>query len=272
MQEQLRDVLTIEQAAEYLQISQSTLYKEAQKGKIPIGPRTQRAAGEAGIPAIKYFLCEMENQRTDSVPLGRGRSHYSTWDLEKADDTPRYDEPVTAEMNWDRITHYLERVVPVAEECKVQLACHPSDPGIGVGVTYRGVDRVLGMTEGFKKLIDLYPSDYNGLNFCVGCHSECLENPSQEIFDTIRYFGERKKLFNIHYRNIIGSLGKFVEVFPDEGDVDMIDVMRVLKEVDYQYMIMPDHVPGISGPEPGRVGMAYVFGYIHAALQAANAS
>ena len=35
MQEQLRDVLTIEQAAEYLQISQSTLYKEAQKGKIP---------------------------------------------------------------------------------------------------------------------------------------------------------------------------------------------------------------------------------------------
>ena len=35
MKDQTHDVLTIEQAAEYLQISQSTLYKEAQKGKIP---------------------------------------------------------------------------------------------------------------------------------------------------------------------------------------------------------------------------------------------
>ena len=35
MKDQTHDVLTIEQAAQYLQISQSTLYKEAQKGKIP---------------------------------------------------------------------------------------------------------------------------------------------------------------------------------------------------------------------------------------------
>ena len=35
MNEQTRDVLTIQQAADYLQISQSTLYKVAQQGKIP---------------------------------------------------------------------------------------------------------------------------------------------------------------------------------------------------------------------------------------------
>ena len=87
-----------------------------------------RQASEAGIPAVKYFLCEMENQRTESVPLGRGNSRYSTWDLEKADDSPRYDEPLSAEQNWERITYYLERVVPVAEKCKVRMACHPCDP------------------------------------------------------------------------------------------------------------------------------------------------
>ena len=69
---------------------------------------------------------------------------------------------------------------------------------------------------------------YNGLNFCVGCHSECLENPSKDIFDTIRYFGERKRIFNIHYRNIKGGLNNFVEVFPDEGDVDMIEVAQTI--------------------------------------------
>ena len=244
---------------------------------------TVRMAAAAGLRGLNYNITILGHLRTESE-TGRGGARLSTFNYDEllSQGSPRqkgasgFDEfedgPADADEMWERIEYWLKRVVPVAEEYKVQLACHPSDPGIGVGVTYRGVDRVLGMSEGFKKLIDLYPSDYNGLNFCVGCHSECLESPSQDIFDTIRYFGERKKLFNIHYRNIKGSLGKFVEVFPDEGDVDMIDVMRVLKEVDYQYMIMPDHVPGISGPEPGRVGMAYVFGYIHAALQAANAN
>ncbi|MDE2847408.1 MAG: mannonate dehydratase, partial [Gemmatimonadota bacterium] len=78
--------------------------------------------------------------------------------------------------------------------------------------------------------------------------------------------------FNVHFRNIKGRLNKFVEVFPDEGDVDMLKAMRTYKEVGYEYMIMPDHVPGISGPEAGQVGFAYAYGYIHAAIQAANAS
>ena len=150
------------------------------------------------------------------------------------------------------------------------MACHPSDPGIGVGKTYRGVARPLGMVEGFKKLIDLYDSPYNGLNFCQGCMSEALENPAEEIFDVIRYFGERKKIFNVHFRNIKGGLGKFVEVFPDEGDINMIRALKVYKDVGYEYMIMPDHVPGISGADPAQVGFAFTYGYIHALLQAIN--
>ena len=82
-----------------------------------------RAAGEAGIPAIKYFLCEMENQRVPSDPPGRGGVRYSTWDLAKADaDKPRWAGPVPAAQNWERVTHFLERVIPVAEESKVRMA------------------------------------------------------------------------------------------------------------------------------------------------------
>ncbi|MEE2657249.1 MAG: mannonate dehydratase [Candidatus Latescibacterota bacterium] len=238
-----------------------------------------RMAGEAGLRGLNYNITILGHLRTESK-TGRGGARLSTFNHEEllakgshqgeSPDSAFEDGSADADEMWDRIEYFLKRVVPVAEEYKVQLACHPSDPGIGVGVTYRGVDRVLGMGEGFKKLIDLYDSPYNGLNFCVGCHSECLEKPAENIFDVIRFFGERKKIFNVHYRNIQGYLGNFVEVFPDEGDVDMIEVMRVLKEVEYPYMIMPDHVPGISGPEASRVGFAYVFGYIHAALQAVN--
>lgn len=234
-----------------------------------------RAAGRAGLRGFNYNITPLGHLRTTSTS-GRGGAHLSTFDYDEllargGADTIFADGPADAGEMWERIDHWLQRVIPVAEEYKVQLACHPSDPGIGLGVTYRGIDRVLGMSEGFKKLIDLYDSPSNGLNFCVGCHSECLQNPARDIFDTIRYFGQRQRIFNIHYRNIKGGLRQFAEVFPDEGDVDMIQVLRVLKEVGYPYMVMPDHVPGISGPEADRVGFAYCFGYIHAALQAVGA-
>ena len=50
----------------------------------------------------------------------------------------------------------------------------------------------------------------------------------------------------------------------------MLKVLRTLQEVGYPYMIMPDHVPQISGPEPRKVAFAYTFGYINAMLQAVD--
>ena len=230
---------------------------------------TVRMAGEAGIRGLNYNITILGHLRTPSK-TGRGGATVSTFELDKLDrSVPEFEDgPADEDEMWQRIDHWLHEIMPVAEEYKVQMACHPSDPGIGIGNTYRGVARPLGMVDGFKKLIELYDSPYNGLNFCQGCMSESLENPAEEIFDVIRYFGERKKIFNVHFRNIKGRLGNFVEVFPDEGDINMIRALKVYKDVGYEYMIMPDHVPGIAGPEPGKVGFAYTFGYIHAALQA----
>ena len=232
---------------------------------------TVRMAGEAGIRGLNYNITILGHLRTPSK-TGRGGAIVSTFELDKLDQSVAEfeDGPADEDEMWERINHWLQEIIPVAEEYKVQMACHPSDPGIGVGNTYRGVARPLGMVEGFKKLIALYDSPYNGLNFCQGCMSESLENPAEEIFDVIRYFGERKKIFNVHFRNIKGGLGNFVEVFPDEGDINMIKALKVYKDVGYEYMIMPDHVPGIGGPEPGKVGFAYTYGYIHAALQAVD--
>ena len=230
---------------------------------------TVRMAGEAGIRGLNYNITILGHLRTPSK-TGRGGATVSTFELDKLDQSAAEfeDGPADEDEMWERINHWLQEIIPVAEEHKVQMACHPSDPGIGVGNTYRGVARPLGMVDGFKKLIELYDSPYKGLNFCQGCMSESLENPAEEIFDVIRYFGERKKIFNVHFRNIKGGLGNFVEVFPDEGDIHMIRALKVYKDVGYKYMIMPDHVPGIGGPESGKVGFAYTYGYIHAALQA----
>jgi len=97
-----------------------------------------------------------------------------------------------------------------------------------------------------------------------------LEDPDKEIAGVIRYFGSQKKIFNVHFRNIHGHFLDFQETFPDCGDVDMLACLRVYKEVAYDGMLMPDHVPIIEGDTGGRQAFAFAFGYIRGLMQAAD--
>ena len=94
-----------------------------------------------------------------------------------------------------------------------------------------------------------------------------LKNPRIEIHDVIRHFGSRKKIFNVHFRNIRGGFLNLQETFPDDGDVDIIQAIRTYKDVGYDGMLMPDHVPKIDGDDGGKQAFAYAFGYIQALLQ-----
>ncbi len=227
-------------------------------------------AAKAGIPTIKYNLYVLDVLRTGTTP-GRGGSRYSTWEYEKASSKKsltRYGE-FPAKLFWERLSYFLERVIPVATEYKVKMACHPHDPGVPPG-GYRGIERVLGTVNGLKRFVDIVQSPYHGLNFCVGTIASNLHNPSEEIFDVIRYFGKRKKIFNVHFRNIRGKRDDFQEVYLDEGVIDMFRVLQVLKEVGYSGMVMPDHIPQHSDDRDGLQGLAFAFGYIKGQIQALN--
>jgi mannonate dehydratase len=231
-----------------------------------------RNTAEAGIPALKYNMSILGVVRSEPSP-GRGGATYATFNYDKAVAKPSAAKipPTTSDEYWERITYFLERVVPVAEEHKARLACHPNDPGMPPDKGYRGVYTALGSVEGLKRFIDIAPSKYHGLNFCQGTISEMLARPGEEIFDVIRYFGTRGKIFNVHFRNIRGHFLDFQETFIDDGDVDMLKALRVYKEVGYDGMIMPDHVPKIAGDTKGHQAFAFTFGYIKALIAALNA-
>jgi len=227
-----------------------------------------RNCAAAEIPAIKYNLVIVGDLRTGRTP-GRGDATYSTWRFKDAHPAAPLTRAgrVDADTYWERITYFLERVIPVAEEYKIRMALHPNDPGVPPA-GYQGVDSVLGTVEGIKRFITIKESPYHGLNFCQGTVSEMLQDPGKEIYDLIRYFGTRGKIFNVHFRNIRGHRDDFVEVFPDEGEVDFVKAMQVYKEVGYPYMIMPDHVPQAPGDPGGLQSFAYCYGYIRALIQA----
>lgn len=246
-----------------------------------------RNCAQAGIPAVKYNLTLLGVLR-NYTSGGRGDAVYRGWDRASAKPASPLTRAgiVDADRYWERIDYFLERVVPVAAEYKVRIACHPQDPGVAPP-GYQGVDTVLGTVDGLKKLIALHESPWHGLNFCQGTVSENLESPGREIFDVIRYFGKRRKIFNVHFRNIRGGRNHFVETFHDDGDVDMLQAALTYREVGYDGMIMPDHVPLVP-PPPGErsdeyaynlggsnraddgheASFAFAYGYIRGLLQA----
>jgi mannonate dehydratase len=229
-----------------------------------------RNCAAAGIPAIKYNMSILGVLRTGRTP-GRGDAMLSTWRLKDAHPATPLTRAgrVDADAAWERITYFLDRVVPVAEEYKIRIACHPHDPGVPPE-GYQGVVRVLGTIDGLKKFIAIKESPYHGLNFCQGTVSEMLRDPGKEIYDVIRYFGSRQKIFNVHFRNIRGHRDDFVEVFPDEGDVNFVKAIQVYKEVGYPYLLMPDHVPQAAGDPEGLQSFAFCYGYIRALIQSVD--
>ena len=79
---------------------------------------------------------------------------------------------------------------PVAEEEGIRLGIHPDDPPVDeVG----GVPRIMTNFEAFKRLIEIYPSDHNAIEFCQGTFSEMDE----DIYEMIEYFASRNKILYV---------------------------------------------------------------------------
>ena len=231
-----------------------------------------RHTSRAGIPRLPYNRTFIGVPRSAPTP-GRGGASYSTFVYDQAKQDPPLTKagPVSADAYWERVTYFLERVMPVATEHKVKMAFHPQDPAMPADRGFRGVHTVLGTVDGLKRFVTIAESPYHGLNFCQGTVSEMLHKPGVEIFDVIRYFGSRGKIFNVHFRNIRGGFLNFQETFIDDGDVDMLRAMRVYKEIGFDGMMMPDHVPSIAADARGAQAFAFTFGYIKALIAAVSA-
>jgi mannonate dehydratase len=229
-----------------------------------------RNCAAAGVPCIKYNMSILGVLRTGRK-AGRADTSYSYFKLADAKAEP----PVTkagvvgADAYWERISYFLDRVIPVANECKVKMACHPNDsmtPPEG----YQGVHAVLSTVEGLKKFVSIHDSPYHGLNFCQGTVSEMLTDPGREVYDVIKYFADRKKIHMVHFRNIWGNRLEFAEVAVDEGVVDMARAMKVYRDSGYDGIISPDHAVEAPNDEGGEKYMAFVYGYISGLIKAAN--
>ena len=222
--------------------------------------------GALGIPILCYnFMMSGDMLRTSFTARDRGGALVSAFDASLfAKAPPDPFAPVASEELWDRLTSFLERVVPVAERAGVKLAMHPDDPPIS---SLRGVSRIMSSAAAFERLVGIVPSEANGICFCQGCFSEMGE----DIPTAIHVLG--KHIHYAHFRDVQGCMPKFQETFHDCGQTNMAEAMRAYRDIGFRGPMRPDHVPLLEGEEGeasgySLLGRLFAVGYMRGLMQA----
>ncbi|MBD3674455.1 MAG: mannonate dehydratase [Planctomycetaceae bacterium] len=235
--------------------------------------------GEVGIPILCYnFMAGTDWVRTKLDLPERGGALVTGFDLQDVNqaillghdsgdaDYQRDEQIVTAEELWPRLEAMLQELVPVAERAGVTLAMHPDDPPLP---ELLGKARIMNSVENFERLLQLVPSPANAVCFCQGTFATM----GADIPEAIRRLGKAIKY--VHFRDVRGKAESFAETFHDNGPTDMAEAIRTLREVGFDGLIRPDHVPQLVGEEDGEpgytmLGRLHAYGYIRGLLDATD--
>jgi mannonate dehydratase len=203
---------------------------------------------------------------SDSIP-DRGGSVQSGYDhtwMQRRENHPA--AGITEDELWENLAHFLDEVVPVAEEAGVNLALHPDDPPLS---PIRGVPRLVTSVENYERILDLHPSPRHGVTFCQGNFAAM----GADIPAAIRRLGE--SIHFVHFRDVDGTAESFVETWHDDGPTDMRAAIDAYRDIGFDGAIRPDHVARMAG-ETGRdetmagytdMGRLFAVGYIKGLLE-----
>ena len=230
-----------------------------------------RNMGALGIPVWCYeWMPVMNWMRTTATAPARGGAMATGYDHELMRNAPltEYGE-VSEERLWETLQDFLAYVLPVAEKANVKLAMHPDDPPLS---PIRGLGRIMRSVENYQRLIDLVPSEANGICLCQGNFTMMTD----DLPAVIRHFGKQGKIYFVHFRDVRGTPKKFVETFHDEGQTDMLACMQAYREIGFNGVLRPDHVPTMEGdandrPGYSSIGRLFAIGYIKGLREAVYA-
>jgi len=216
--------------------------------------------GKLGIPVISYFWMDPTDWLRTNISLPtRGGALTTAYNHEQMERGPPLDgAPIREEALWENLEYFLERLVPVAEEAGVKLALHPDDPPLP---SVRGIDRIIRSVEAYERVLEIYPSEANGITFCQGNFAAM----GVDIPETIRRLGD--SIHFVHFRDVSGEAADFVEEFHDAGPTDMLAAMEAYRDIGFDGVMRPDHVPTMAGEKnenPGyeTLGRLFAIGYM----------
>lgn len=142
-------------------------------------------------------------------------------------------QSISSEQLWAHLAYFLERVVPVAASAGVRLAIHPDDPPWPVF----GLPRIITGGEALERVTQLVDHPANGITLCTGSLGA---DPAQDVPAIARQLADR--IHFVHARNVaVTGPKQFHETAHPAGDLDLVAVLRTLKETSFDGLMRPDH-------------------------------
>jgi len=241
-----------------------TIIRNVGRAGVPVMGYNFSIAGVAGRIKGNFARGEAEAVGMDG-PLDKPLPKGMVWNMVYDRNAPAgVHKSATHDELWARLKDFLDAIIPVAEEAGVTLAAHPDDPPLP---TVRAQPRLVYQPRLYQKLIDLNQSPRNALEFCVGTLAEMTEG---DIYETVENYSRQGRLAYVHLRNVHGKVPTYKETFIDDGDVDVLRVVRILKKNNFDGVIIPDHAPQMNCAAPWHAGMAYALGFLAAAVKTAE--
>lgn len=223
--------------------------------------------GKIGVPVWCYaWMAVMNWTRTSNSTVSRGGSLVTAFNLADYEKGPPNPE-VKEEDLWANLKYFLDVMVPVAEKAGVKLSAHPDDPPMS---PLRGVGRILTSVDNFQRVVDMVPSEYNTVTLCQGNFTLMTD----DLPSVIRKFGKQNKISFVHFRDVKGDVTNFQEAWHDAGKTDMLGCLEAYRDIGFEGVLRPDHVPTVEGDSNENAGYSafgrlFAIGYIKGLREAA---
>lgn len=225
--------------------------------------------GKLGIPVWCYeWMTDFNWVRTNLATPSRGGSVVTSFNIDDVPADLTSNPPIDEEALWVNLEYFLKKVLPVAEKANVKISMHPDDPPLS---PIRGVGRIMRSIDNYRRLIDLAPSPMSTITLCQGNFTLMTD----DLPAAIRSFG--KKISFVHFRDVLGTPQRFEEAWHDAGKTDMLACMQAYRDIGFDGVLRPDHVPTVEGDSNENAGYSafgrlYAIGYIRGLHQAVYAS
>ena len=251
-----------------------------------------RRVAKAGVKCVCYnFMPVFDWLRTDMYHKNADGStslSYSYEDFLKVDPNnlhlPGWDESysqdelqgllkeyksISHDDLFNNLVYFLERVIPVCEECDVNMAIHPDDPPWDIF----GLPRIISNENDLDKMFAAVPSTRNGLTLCTGSFGAGRTN---DLIHMAEKYTKQGRVHFAHLRNVkwTDDHDSFCEVghYSCDGSLDMARIVETFVKNGFDGYVRPDHGRNIFGEDakPGyglfdrALGCAYINGLFEA--------
>lgn len=143
--------------------------------------------------------------------------------------------------------YFLKAIMPVCDECGIDMCVHPDDPPMQI----LGLPRIVTCDEDINWFLNAVDNPHNGLTFCAGSLSAGAHN---DVVKLAKKYASRTHFVHARICNVMPN-GDFKE--SSHLDPRLIEVIRIFEKEKPGVAMRVDHAPLMLGDEK----MGYNAGY-----------